>query len=69
MEDRLADVEIKLNLAEDHLEELNRTVYRQEQQIKLLQDQLRELHRQMAAASAPSAAEGRNLNDEVPPHY
>ena len=47
MEDRLTELEIKTSLTEDLLEELNRTVYRQQQQLDLLQEQLRVLYGQM----------------------
>jgi SlyX protein len=67
MEDRLTELEIKMSLAEDLVEELNRTVYRQQQQIDLLQHQLRHLFQQMQPE--PEPAEQRNLRDEIPPHY
>ena len=66
MESRITELEIKLGLNEDHLEELNRTVFRQQQQIDLLQAQIRELY-QLMQPSAPS--EPRNLRDDIPPHY
>ena len=66
MESRIAELELKLNLSEDHLEELNRTVFRQQQQIDLLQEQIRELYQLMQAAEP---GEPRNLRDEIPPHY
>jgi SlyX protein len=53
-------------MSEDHLEELNRTVFRQQQQIDLLQAQIREMYRLMQP-SAPS--EVRNPREEIPPHY
>ncbi len=67
MEDRLTELEIKTSLAEDLLEELNRTVYRQQQQLDLLQEQLRVLYGQMQAHAEP--AEPRTLQEEIPPHY
>jgi len=67
MEDRLTELEIKVNLTEDIVEELNRTIYRQQQQIDLLQHQLRHLFQQMQPET--EAAEPRNLRDEIPPHY
>ena len=67
MSDRLTELEIKMSLTEDLVEELNHTVYRQQQQIELLQAQLRVLYGQMQAAAQP--AEPRNLRDEIPPHY
>lgn len=70
MEDRLTELEIKLSLTEDLVEELNRTVYRQEQKLELLQQQFRHLHHQMQSASESSEfAEPHRLRDEIPPHY
>ncbi|MGE5467871.1 MAG: SlyX family protein [Ignavibacteria bacterium] len=66
METRINELEVKLAFAEDLLEELNKTVYRQQQQIERLQKEMRELREQMAA-SMPN--EGRSLRDEIPPHY
>lgn len=76
MEDRLTELEIKISLTEDLVEELNRTVYRQEQRLELLQEQLRLLHRQMQSASdshgSPESFDSFELRDpreEIPPHY
>ena len=66
MESRISELEIRLGLAEDHLDTLNRTVFRQQEQLDLLQAQIRELAR-MTQANEPE--EPRNLADEVPPHY
>ena len=66
MESRLNELEVKLSFAEDLLEELNRTVYRQQQQIDRLMSEVRE-QREQLAATAP--AEGGSLRDEIPPHY
>lgn len=66
MEDRLTELEIKLGFAEDLLEELNRTVYRQQEQMAAMHEEIRALRRQLELAQPseqPSAA------DEVPPHY
>jgi SlyX protein len=67
MNDRLTELEIKMSLTEDLVDELNRTVFRQQEQIDLLQAQLRLLYGQMQANTGP--AEPRNLRDEIPPHY
>lgn len=69
IEARLAELEIKLGLADDHLDELNRTVFRQQQQIDLLQGQMRELNRQLNASTATESTETRDLRDDIPPHY
>jgi SlyX protein len=66
MESRISELEIKSSLADVHLEELNRTVFRQQRQIDLLQAQIRELY-QLLQPSSPS--ESRNLRNEIPPHY
>ena len=66
MESRLDEIEVKLSFAEDLIEELNRTVYRQQQQIDLLQAELRALRDQVQSALPE---EVRSLQDEVPPHY
>ncbi len=66
MESRIAELEIKLGLAEDHVEELNRTAFRQQQQIDLLQAQIRELYQMM---QPETTGEPRDARDEIPPHY
>jgi SlyX protein len=68
MEERLIDLESKLCLAEDLLEELNLTVFRQQQQIDQLQAQIRVLYRQMQSSMA-DGVEKRDLREEIPPHY
>lgn len=70
MDDRLTELEIRLSMTEDVVDELNRTVYRQQERIDLLQEQLRLIYRQMQAGTTPSdSSEPRNLRDEIPPHY
>ena len=66
MENRLAKIESKLGLAEDLLDELNKPIYRQQQQIERMQHEMRTLRQQVQAAQP---AEQRNLLDEIPPHY
>ncbi|MFN4326021.1 MAG: SlyX family protein [Azonexus sp.] len=66
MESRLTEIEIKLSYTEDLVDELNRTVFRQQQQIDLLIGELRAL-RQQVMNTLP--AEQRSLRDEIPPHY
>ena len=66
-ETQIAELEIKLALLEDHLDQLNHTIFRQQQQLDLLQAQFRELHSQLHAASAGSALS--SPHDEPPPHY
>jgi SlyX protein len=66
MDERLNELEIKLSFADDAIDELNRTVFRQQQEIDALRDALRAL-RQQVLASLPE--EKRSLRDELPPHY
>ena len=65
-EARLTELEIKLSFTEDLLEELNRTAYRQQQEIAQLQRAIRDLRDQMRASTP---AEQASLKDELPPHY
>lgn len=66
MESRITELEIKIGFAENLLDELNMTVFRQQQQIDQLLHEVRTLRQQLQAA-AP--AETRSLRDEMPPHY
>jgi SlyX protein len=65
---QLTELEIRASLAEDHLEELNRTVFRQQGEIDRLKEQMRFLYCEMKAGAGASA-EGTNPTDETPPHY
>ncbi|MEW5771162.1 MAG: SlyX family protein [Pseudomonadota bacterium] len=66
MESRITELEIKLSFTEDLVEELNRTVTRQQDQIALLQDELRALFQQMQLITPGEKAD---LREEIPPHY
>ncbi len=66
MENRIAEIEIKLSLVEDLLDAVNLTVFRQQQQIDQLQQEVRVLREQMLLLQ-PS--ETRNLREDIPPHY
>jgi SlyX protein len=66
MEARVTELEVKLAFAEDLLETLNQTVFRQQEQIDRLQQEVRALRQQMLLAQP---AEPRSLRDEIPPHY
>ena len=66
VESRLTDLEIKISYTEDMVDELNRTIFRQQQQIDRLIAEFRALRDQMQSA-AP--VEQRNLRDDLPPHY
>lgn len=66
LQERIMELEIKASYTEDLLEQLNMTVYRQQQQIDLLINEVRELKLQ---APEGGGAAVRNLRDELPPHY
>ena len=66
IERRLTDLEIKASFQEDLLEELNQTVFRQQQQIDLLMRDVLRLRQQIPEAGADVSGGAR---DELPPHY
>jgi SlyX protein len=66
MDKRMAELEVKLSFCEDLLEELNRTVYRQQQQIEQILKEL-QVVRDQVRASLP--ADPRDPAEEIPPHY
>lgn len=66
MDERLTELEIKMGFTEDLVEELNRTVFRQQQQVDALVQEIRALRQQVK--SAPTD-EPHSLRDEIPPHY
>ncbi|MEO8543886.1 MAG: SlyX family protein [Betaproteobacteria bacterium] len=63
---RLTNLEIKASFTDDLLDEINQTLYRQQQLIERLTRELQNLREQ-----APDAGSGasRGLRDELPPHY
>lgn len=65
VDQRLTELEIKAAFTEDLLEELNRTIVRQQQQIDMLVRELLQL-RDQAESAQPAF---RSLRDELPPHY
>ena len=64
--DRLGEAEIRLSLLDDQLDALNRTVFRQQQQIDLLTKALVYLQRQMRSGGSVASTDPR---DDIPPHY
>jgi SlyX protein len=65
-EQRLTALEIKASFQEDALDELNKVVVRQQDQIDLLLRELAALRQQLEEASV---AAPRSLRDDLPPHY
>ena len=66
MNEKISALEIKLNAAEDQLDALNRTVYRQQQQINALLKAFCSLQEQVRPVQP---GEPMSLRDEIPPHY
>ncbi len=66
-ERRLTDLEIKASFTEDLLEQLNQTIYRQQQQIDAMLRALADLRQQGQPSDV--SAPPRSLRDELPPHY
>ena len=64
---RITELEIKLAYAEDMLEQLNMTVFRQQERIDLLQAELRLLNSRLEGLAARQ--ETTDLREEIPPHY
>ena len=63
---RLEALEIKASFTEDLLDQLNMTIYRQQELIDRLAQEVIQLRRQVPEGGA---AAPRNLRDELPPHY
>ena len=63
---RLMDLEIKASFTEDLVEQLNQTIFQQQQQIDALIREVCQLRQQ-----TPDGGTGgfRSLRDELPPHY
>jgi SlyX protein len=66
LEARIMELEVKASYTDDLLEELNMTIYRQQQQIDALLNEVRQLRQQVPEGGQ---AAPRNLRDELPPHY
>jgi SlyX protein len=63
---RLTDLEVKATYTEDLVEQLEKIIVRQQQQIDLLLRQVVELG-QPATDGGPNAV--RSLRDDLPPHF
>lgn len=63
---RMEKVECQLMDAEDQIEQLNLTVFRQQQRIDRLERELVDL-KSMVMSRLPD--QQRRIEDEVPPHY
>lgn len=62
-DERITNLEIKLSFTEDLIEQLNQTVYKQQQQIEFLYRELKFIKEQASSSGSGSP------KDEIPPHY
>lgn len=65
-EDRITNLEIKLSFTEDLIDQLNQTIYKQQQQIEFLYRELKSIREQ---ASGADGTANSSPKDEIPPHY
>ena len=65
-QERVEALEVKAAFTEDLLDQLNLTIYRQQQQIDELARTVAQLRQQVPEGSG---AAPRSLRDELPPHY
>jgi len=65
-EDRITNLEIKLSFTEDLIDQLNQTIYKQQQQIEFLYRELKSIKEQ---SSNGDNAGNNSPKDEIPPHY
>ena len=66
LEQRLTDLEIKTGLADDMLDQLNQTIFRQQQLIDALAREVNALRQQLPQDRNTGL---QNVRDELPPHY
>lgn len=64
--ERLESLEIKASFTEDLLDQLNMTIYRQQELIDRLTQEVIQVRRQVPEGGGVAP---RNLRDELPPHY
>ncbi len=66
IDQRLTDLEIKASFTEDQLEQLDKVIVRQQQQIDLLLREIAELRQPVVDGSITTT---RSLRDDLPPHF
>jgi SlyX protein len=66
LDDRVTELEIKASYTEDLIDQLDKVIVRQQEQIDLLIKTITEL-RQSSTDGGLGAA--RNLRDDLPPHF
>ena len=68
IEQRLENIETKISFQEDQIEELNKTIYLQQQKIERLEAICEALARQIRSM-AEAGNDGKAPANERPPHY
>jgi len=63
---RLTELEIKSALADDALDQLSQTIFRQQEQLEALAKELARLRELISRIESDSP---RTLRDDLPPHY
>lgn len=66
VDDRLTNLEIKASYSEDLVEQLNQIIIRQQTQIDALIHEVMQLKDRVPETSSN---QGRNLRDDLPPHF
>jgi SlyX protein len=66
IDQRLIDLEIKASFTEDQLEQLDKVIVRQQQQIDLLLREIAELRQPVVDGGITTT---RSLRDDLPPHF
>ncbi len=65
-EDRINNLEIKISFTEDLIDQLNQTIYKQQQQIEFLYRELKSIKEQSSSGDGAGISSPK---DEIPPHY
>lgn len=68
IEERLVNIETKITFQEDQIEELNKTIYQQQQKIERLEAICEALARQVRSLGE-AGGDGKTPANERPPHY
>ncbi|GGY11179.1 SlyX family protein [Paludibacterium paludis] len=67
MEDRIAELEVRIAFQDELLDALNQTVARQQREMDLLQQQMRLLYQHVKGMQADGGT--APAGHEIPPHY
>lgn len=68
-DERLINIEEKITFQEDLIEELNKTVFQQQQKLERLERMYVALAGQVRAIAESGGEDNKSLDNERPPHY